>query len=107
MTGRDPLADAMTEAELMTLVRDLIRRLGLICYHTHNSRRSEPGWPDLAIVGNRLILRELKTETGRLRPEQQGWIESLDAAGVDVAVWRPSDWRSGRIAEELTAVCRG
>jgi hypothetical protein len=98
---------AMTEAELMANVRQLAAGLGLRCYHTHNSRRSEPGWPDLAIVGRRFILRELKTETGRLRPEQQEWIADLTAAGVDVAVWRPSDWRSGRIAAELTAVRRG
>lgn len=106
MTTRDVLAEQMTEAELSSLVRDLIRRLGLICYHTHDSRRSDPGWPDLAIVGTRFMARELKTEKGRLRPEQRGWIESLDAAGVDVAVWRPSDWRSGRIAAELTELAR-
>lgn len=107
MTGRDPIAAAMTEAELQTAVRDLARRLGLRCYHTADSRRSDAGWPDLAIVGRRLLLRELKTETGRIRPEQKDWIADLQGAGVDVAVWRPSDWRSGRIAAELTAVARG
>lgn len=107
MTRRDPYAAAMSEAELMTVVRDLATRLGLRCYHTHDSRRSDAGWPDLAIVGRRLILRELKTETGRVRPDQQSWITDLVQAGQDVGVWRPSDWRSGRIAKELTEVARG
>lgn len=107
MTRRDPYAAAMTEAELMANVRDLANRIGLRCYHTHDSRRSDAGWPDLAVVGRRLILRELKTESGRLRPEQAAWIEDLQNAGVDTGVWRPSDWRSGRIAKELTEVARG
>lgn len=107
MSRRDPYAAAMSEEDLMTAVRDLAARLGLRCYHTHDSRRSDAGWPDLAIVGRRMILRELKTETGRVRPEQDAWIEDLQSAGVDVDVWRPSDWRSGRIAKELTEVARG
>ncbi|MFG1776639.1 VRR-NUC domain-containing protein [Micromonospora sp. NPDC049048] len=105
-TRRDPFAEVMTEAELMSLVRDLATRIGLRCYHTHDSRRSDAGWPDLAIVGRRLLLRELKTETGRVRPEQQEWIDDLGRAGADVDVWRPSDWRSGRIAAELTEAAR-
>lgn len=106
MNPRDVLAEAMTEAELQAAVRDLAHRLGLLTYHTSDSRRSNAGWPDLVIVGRKLLIRELKTETGRVRPEQREWIGALASAGVDVAVWRPSDWRSGLIATELTAVAR-
>ena len=65
-------------------------------YHEHDSRRvTEAGWPDLALTHEqmgRFLLRELKTERGRVRPEQRAYHQALAVAGVDVAVWRPSDW---------------
>ncbi len=92
------------EREFESDIRRLCALLGLKLYHTHDSRRSEPGWPDLAIVGTRLILRELKTSAGRVSVAQADWIAILAAADVDVAVWRPADWTSGRIAAELQAI---
>jgi hypothetical protein len=35
---------------------------------------------------------ELKTDRGRVRPEQHWWIDVLEGAGQEVYVWRPSDW---------------
>lgn len=56
----------------------------------------DPGWPDLALCRDgRLILAELKTERGRLSPGQVAWLGVLQTVqGVDVRVWRPSDWDS-------------
>lgn len=53
-----------------------------------------PGFPDLELwaPGRGVLYRELKTDTGRLSPEQHDVLTSLRAAGADVAVWRPSDW---------------
>jgi VRR-NUC domain. len=51
------------------------------------------GFPDLVIAGpGGLLFRELKTEKGRLTPDQQAWQAVLASAGADVAVWRPRDW---------------
>src|SRR5690606_25377268 len=105
-TASHPLAAAMSEAQLLATIRRACRTLGLLCYHTHDSRRSEPGFPDLVIVGSRMIIRELKTERGRLRPEQRTWLDALTAAGQDADIWRPGDLYSGRIIRELVGLRR-
>ena len=101
----------MTEAELLYAVTSgsrkqpgLCARLGVRWYHAYDSRRSVPGWPDLVIVGREVLFRELKSDAGTLRPEQQQWRDTLRAAGADWAVWRPSDLTSGRIETELRAL---
>lgn len=91
----------MTEAELDRCVRDLLRINKLYGYHTHNSRRSEAGWPDWCIIGTKIIFRELKTEHGKLTPQQRRVGYLIQQAGDDWRVWRPSDLRSGLINDEL------
>lgn len=94
-----------SEAEFQSQVRALCRFYGLTVYHTHNSQRSDPGFPDLVIVGARGVLfRELKTEVGRVKPMQKFWIDVLRLAGQDADVWRPSDL--DRIKLELKALGR-
>lgn len=63
-------------------------------YHTHDSRRSNAGFPDLVLVrGPELLFVELKTRTGRVRPEQHDWLDALRAVpGIEVYLWRPDDW---------------
>lgn len=95
----------MKEAHLQEAVTDLCRLLGVAWYHAYSSRRSVPGWPDLALCGSRgFMVRELKTATGRLMPEQEQWGLMLRAAGVSWDVWRPNDLQSGRIQRELLAI---
>lgn len=101
-------ARLMSEADLQAQVTKIATQLGFIVYHTHDSRRSEPGYPDVAIVGHgRYLLRELKREGKNPTPDQKRWIHELDQAGVDVAVWRPVDLVSGRVTRELTTAARG
>lgn len=83
----------MTEAQWQRMVVDLATLHGWSHYHAYDSRRSNPGWPDLALWRpDQFILVELKTDTGRLRPEQALVIDDLREAGVEVHVWRPADW---------------
>lgn len=82
-----------TEAEFQSDVVNAAKLFGLAVYHTFDSRRSEAGFPDLTIVGARGVLfRELKTDTGKLRKEQQYWLSALRSSGANVKVWRPKDW---------------
>lgn len=92
----------MTEADLAEAVRALAQMTGWRRYHTYNSRGSAHGWPDEVLARPpQLLVRELKTDTGRVTVAQQGWLDALAECGVDVGVWRPEDLRSGRIAREL------
>lgn len=77
-------------------------------YHTYDSRRSEPGFPDLTLLHCEwgLLFRELKTEKGRVRTAQGHWLHGLIDADQDAAIWRPRDWISGAIQDELRGVVR-
>ena len=82
----------MLEAEFQSQVRQICSLRGLLVYHTHDSRRSDAGFPDLVIVGSRgMLYRELKKQDGVVSPMQQYWIDRLHDVGCDAAVWRPSD----------------
>lgn len=80
----------MTEAELQKAILDAARQFGWLVYHTHDSRRSQAGFPDLVMVkGSRIIFAELKAEKGRLSPAQLTWINALQNTYAEVYVWRP------------------
>lgn len=95
----------MNEQRLQAAVIDMCKIFGIACYHTYNSQRSAPGWPDLALCGaRRFITRELKSEYGKVTPEQEHWGWMLRQAGIGWEVWRPDDLRSGRIQRELLEI---
>lgn len=95
----------ISERVFQSQVLQLCKWLGLLAYHTHDSRRSQPGYPDLTIVGPcGVVFAELKTETGRVSPAQQQWLDALAAAGLDAYVWRPSHLHDGVIQERLEAL---
>lgn len=105
--GLPAAARAMSEDDLMAHIARLCRDLGLLAYHTHNSRRSTSGYPDWHIVGPAgSLFRECKDETRKTTPAQDEWISRLQAAGHDVGVWRPRDLLSGRVQQELVALAR-
>lgn len=51
------------------------------------------GFPDLVLVrDHRLIFTELKSDTGRLTPEQQVWLDDLaHVTTTEAHLWRPGD----------------
>ena len=82
-----------SEAQWQATVLSYARLRGFRAYHTHDSRRSQAGFPDLVLIRRpTIIFAELKRQNGRLRPEQTAWIDELRACGMRVFVWRPSDF---------------
>jgi hypothetical protein len=96
---------AVREADLQATITDLCHLLGIDVFHVRNSRGMTPGWPDLAIIGTRVLYRELKSEAGSLSADQRRVGARLTAAGADWAVWRPRDLRSGLVARQLHELC--
>lgn len=87
------LPAGISEAAFQQVVIDYCSFRGLLVFHDNDSRRNRAGFPDLVIVGSRgYLFAELKTQTGRVRPDQQTWMDRLDDAGAPVRLWRPSDW---------------
>lgn len=79
------------EKEWQQQVVQLFRQLGWTGYHTHDSRRSQPGFPDIVLVRDRVVYLELKREKGVLSEKQREWVRALLKAGAEVYVARPRD----------------
>jgi hypothetical protein len=88
---------ALSEKKWQALVVQMARTFGYLSYHTLDSRKCAPGYPDLTLVGHgRLIYAELKKEKGRLSPAQKVWLEELGKTCAEVYVWRPSQYKEVR-----------
>ena len=96
--------DDVSEKALLSGVMKLARLKGWLAYHTHDSRHSPSGFPDLVLVRDgQIVFVELKTRKGSLSPSQSQWIDALRkcAGAVQTYVWRPADWKDGAIDEVL------
>jgi hypothetical protein len=94
------------EADFQRDVVEFASARGWWHYHTRDSRRSPAGFPDLVLArasDKRLVLAELKTNTGQLTDDvvrkngrkdlgQKTVIALLQACHREVYVWRPRDW---------------
>lgn len=84
---------AVPEKDWQQQVTRLARLEGWRVMHHLISRGTEPGWPDLVLTRPpELLIVELKAERGRVTPAQRTWLDDLAACGVEVHVWRPSDF---------------
>lgn len=94
------------ESDFQRQIIDFARLTGWLIFHPHKVQtpsgwlttvQGHPGYPDLTLVHPRrreLLFLELKTERGRLQPEQVQWLDALAAVEAPpiVRVCRPSDW---------------
>lgn len=95
-----------TEAEHQAQVIELAHMLGWHHLHVRRSigkgrtwvtATNIVGWPDLVLFRpaddgqQHLIFAELKSESGKLTPEQEQVLDDLRRSGCEVHVWRPSD----------------
>lgn len=102
----------VTEREWQTQVIQLLRAMNYRLAHfrpgkTARGKWATPmsgdvGYPDITAVGRgRIAFLELKTEKGKVAPEQADWLEALGAVpGIIAGVFRPSD------LDELARVLR-
>lgn len=99
LTDRDRILRMVTERQLQRQVEGVLTAYRWRWYHPVDNRpvngrvqNVKAGFPDLlAVRGPRLVAIELKTEAGRVAPEQREWHTDLAAAGAEVYMWRPSD----------------
>jgi VRR-NUC domain len=84
---------AISERDLTAYVRDIASACGWRRYHTWLSKHSPAGFPDEVLVRPpRIIFAELKSANGRLKREQEAWLEAMrQVPGVEVFVSRPDD----------------
>ena len=90
-TGKARRMEMQSERDFQ---REVVKRaliFGWKVYHTYDSRRSAPGFPDLVLVREHVIFAELKTAKGTVSKEQEAWIRDLQYANATVYVWRPGD----------------
>jgi hypothetical protein len=95
---REPPAERESEAQFAVWVLDVARLHGWRAAHFRPAR-TQQGWrtavqgdigsPDLLLARDgQVLLVELKTDRGRLRPAQVSWLCHL---GDHATVWRPTD----------------
>lgn len=96
----------ISEKDFQQTVVEYAHALGYLVYHQIDmgrkdpetgsvtfSRRIGPGFPDLILARHGFVLAvELKSEKGRITPNQNRWLELFRSAGIPALVWRPSQW---------------
>lgn len=95
------------ESDLATWTEDLLDTYGWTYHHVYEqrqyARRSTKGYPDYHAIGpnrtlgtagyilRRQMVIELKSEAGKVSPEQRMWLDLFMEAGVETYLLRPGD----------------
>ncbi|ANS03237.1 VRR-NUC domain protein [uncultured Mediterranean phage uvDeep-CGR2-KM18-C74] len=87
--------EKVSEKRFQEWVISTAKNTGWRIYHTHDSRRSVKGYPDLHLIrSDRQIFAELKSTKGVLSKDQKEWLSALRSMiHNEVYLWRPSDWK--------------
>lgn len=98
----DAVLAAQSEKDFQNQVTIAARQLGWHVVHFNDSRRETgkgfvgdvdaKGWPDLTLIRERVLFRELKKVGGKLTVAQMEMLDRLRGAGADAGVWTPLDW---------------
>jgi len=68
----------MREKQFQSTVLQLAKLCGWEAYHTYDSRRSQPGFPDLVLAKPKVLLfAELKVDSNKLTLAQRKWATLL------------------------------
>ncbi|MBT9148434.1 MAG: hypothetical protein DDT32_02208 [Syntrophomonadaceae bacterium] len=87
-----------SEKEFLAQIIELAEHRGWAAYHVLDqktySRRTSKGFPDLVLARPpHIIFAEIKSDEGRLSPEQEAWLQLLSKCdGIKTYIWRPLDW---------------
>lgn len=87
----------------------LLRHAGYMTYHVFDSRRTAVGFPDIvALKGRDLLVLELKTDKGKVTPEQYVWLRAFANVGRSYVV-RPRnlDELAAIVGEDMAGGARG
>jgi len=92
--GRVMARILITEKQFESQVKDLAIMFNWFYYHTWRSIHSPAGFPDCVMIRDeRVIVVELKSEKGKVSPQQEQWLNAFRATKMaEVYVWRPSDF---------------
>lgn len=103
LTDEDKYYREQSERQFQSFVIARALNNGWTYYHAPDNKPDKngriqsgivKGFPDLVLLkGSKLVFAELKTETGRVSPEQKEWLAKLSATGCETYIWRPSQWK--------------
>lgn len=80
------------EKQFQAAVVTLAKRHGWMVFHPRLMQMSEPGYPDLTLVLNRVVFMELKVRPNQPTAEQWAWHDALKAAKAEVYIFYPEHW---------------
>lgn len=83
----------LSEKDFMSMVIAFAKLHRWFQFHTHDSRRSVAGFPDLVLLRPpKIVVAELKVGKNRVTAEQNLWLNLFEECGIPAYVWTEKDW---------------